>query len=64
MGIGDAPLEVASDVEVNNPVSVTGTDAHDTLAKQVEVNARASNTEIIRQIRYLYDLLSEPYPPA
>lgn len=63
MGIGDLPLEVASDVEVNNPVSVSGTDAHDALAGRVDVNERASNTEIIRQLRILYDALSLPYPP-
>lgn len=63
MGIGDAPLPVASGVEANNPVPATGNDQTNDIDDRVKTLERAGNAELVRYIRYLYDLLSEPFPP-
>lgn len=63
MGIGDSPLPVASTVEANNPVPDTGDDGLKKMQARVTVDERSSRAELVRQIRYLYDVLSEPYPP-
>ena len=62
MGLGDLPTPVG-DVEVNNPVPSSGSDAHDRVRNDLDVLTRSGNTELVRQIRYLYDALSLPYPP-
>lgn len=63
MGIGDPPTPVASDVEVNHPVPTTGEDGLDQVSAQLLVHQLSGNTELVRQIRFLYDTLSLPYPP-
>lgn len=66
MGLGDPPTPVGSDVPANNPVPSQGTDAHDRVDDRLTVLERSANTEVIRQIRWLYDNLPGgpyPYPP-
>lgn len=63
MGIGDLPLPVDSDTEVNNPVPRSGDDSLNKVDDRLRVYERSGNAELVRQIRYLYDVLSEPYPP-
>lgn len=63
MGLGDAPLPVASSTEVNNPVPPITRDTVKNIDSRLKVMERSPNGEVIRQIKYLYDLLSEPYPP-
>lgn len=63
MGIGDVPLPVASNVEPNNPVPATGDDPVNKVGDRVTVLERAGNTELVRQVRWLYDFLGQTYPP-
>lgn len=66
MGIGDPPLPVDSDTEVNNPVPRSGDDSHNKVDDRLTVLERSANTELVRQIRWLYDNLPGgpyPYPP-
>lgn len=63
MGIGDPPIPVASAVEANNPVPGTEKDDHRDVDQRVTKLERSATAELARQIEYLYDLLSEPYPP-
>lgn len=63
MGIGDLPLPVGSDTEINNPVPRSGDDSLNRVDVRLTVYERSANAELVRQIRYLYDVLSEPYPP-
>lgn len=63
MGIGDAPLPVASDAEVNNPVPPITRDSIRKVDERVKTLELSLNPEIIRQIKFLYDNLVLPYPP-
>lgn len=66
MGIGDAPLPVASDTEINNPVPQVTVDTTKKLDTRLTVLERSGNAELVRQIRWLYDNLPGgpyPYPP-
>lgn len=66
MGIGDAPLPVASDVEINNPVPQVTVDKTRKLDTRLTVLERSGTAELARQIEWLYDNLPGgpyPYPP-
>ena len=63
MGIGDAPLPVDDATEANNPVPPSGDDRTQALDGRLTVLERSGNAELARAVRYLFDVLSEPYPP-
>jgi len=66
MGIGDAPLPVASATEINNPVPQVTVDKTQKLDTRLTVLERSGNSELVRQIRWLYENLPGgpyPYPP-
>lgn len=66
MGIGDLPLPVDSDTEINNPVPRSGDDNHNRVDDRLTVYERSGNAELVRQIRWLYENASGgpyPYPP-
>ena len=66
MGIGDAPLPVASATEINNPVPQVTVDKTNKLDTRLTVLERSGNSELVRQIRWLYENLPGgpyPYPP-
>jgi hypothetical protein len=66
MGIGDAPLPVDSDTEINNPVPQVTVDKARKLDNRLTVLERSGNSELVRQIRWLYENLPGgpyPYPP-
>lgn len=66
MGIGDPATPVASVTELNNPVPQVVADQQKTTDKRLIVLERAGNSELVRQIKWLYDNLPGgpyPYPP-
>ena len=66
MGVGDPPLPVASTVQVNQPVPQVTVDKTKKLDTRLTVLERTGNTELARQIFWLYDNLPGgpyPYPP-
>jgi hypothetical protein len=63
MGIGDPALPVGDEVPANHPVSRTGDDTTNILDGRLTVLERSGNAELARAVRYLFDVLSEPYPP-
>lgn len=63
MALGDPATPIDSDVELNNPAQRIALDELRATKEQIETLQRSLNTEVIRQIKHLYDLLSEPYPP-
>ena len=63
MGIGDPATPVGSGVEINNPVTQAVIDQQKGTDRRLVVLERAGNTDLIYQVRWLYDFLGEPYPP-
>jgi hypothetical protein len=63
MGIGDPTLPVDDSTEANNPVSRTGDDTTNALDARLTVYERSGDAELARAVRYLFNVLSEPYPP-
>lgn len=63
MGIGDPALPVDDGTPANNPVPASGDDATNMLDGRLTVLERSGNVELARAVRYLFDVLSEPYPP-
>lgn len=63
MPIGVPADPVDSDVEINNPVPRAPIDELKEIRDRLTVLERSGNTEIVRQIRWLYDFLGETYPP-
>ena len=63
MGIGDPALPVDDSTEANNPVPASGDDTTNQLDGRLTVLERSGNAELARAVRYLFNVLSEPYPP-
>lgn len=63
MGIGVPADPVTDSVEANNPVPRSGEDATNKLKNRLTVLERSGNTDLVAQIRWLYDFLGLPYPP-
>lgn len=63
MGLGDPPTPVASSVEINNPTPQAVVDTQTRIGDRLTVLERSGNAELVRQIRWLYDFLGQPYPP-
>lgn len=66
MGIGDPASPVSSDVEVGNPVPKADHDTQTAINERLRVLERSGNTDLVAQIRWLYENLPGgpyPYPP-